>query len=314
MVVDSTVMYPRLFAKAGLSLDRLRTFREIVNAGGLSAAAGDDPNRQSQFSRQLRELEHFFGSELIQRGRGPLRLTAAGQRLNQVAGITLRGLEDFLDECAGTPTDIVVGAGESLIQWWLLPRLPRIGEMPAQVSLTFENRRNDDALASVRDGSLDFGVVSRVPRDTQLMTALLGRLEFRLFVPDRLLGEKPPGDSKILHNLPLAELSAGGQLAEAVRAEARRRRISLQNRLMLSSYPQMARAVADGRVAAVLPALAAEALADSKVTAVSLPFLDRLARSVTLVWNRQLLEVRPGLGTVAKLLSAAWRVPHLGLP
>ena len=308
MVVDSGVMYPRLFAQAGLSLDRLRTFREIVNAGGLSAAAGDDPNRQSQFSRQLRELERFFGSELIQRGRGPLRLTAAGRRLNQVAGMTLRSLEDFLDECAETPTDMVVGAGESLIQWWLLPRLPQIGEMPAQVSLTFENRRNDDALASVRDGSLDFGVVSRPPRDTQLMTAPLGRLEFRLFVPDRLLAERPPGDSRILHNLPLAELGAGGQLAEAVRTEARRRRISLQSQLKLSSYPQMARAVAGGRVAAILPALAGEALSGSGVTAVSLPFLDRLARNVALVWNRQLVEVRPGLGAVAKLLSAAWRV------
>src|SRR5580658_2567227 len=50
---DWPVMFENLFAQSGLSLDRLKTFREIVSAGGISAAGGHDSNRQSQFSRQL---------------------------------------------------------------------------------------------------------------------------------------------------------------------------------------------------------------------------------------------------------------------
>jgi len=50
---DFPVMFENLFAQSGLSLERLKTFREIVAAGGITAAAGDDSNRQSQFSRTL---------------------------------------------------------------------------------------------------------------------------------------------------------------------------------------------------------------------------------------------------------------------
>src|SRR5216117_2970802 len=40
-------MFEKLFAQSGLSLERLKTFREIVAAGGITAAAGDDSNRQA---------------------------------------------------------------------------------------------------------------------------------------------------------------------------------------------------------------------------------------------------------------------------
>jgi len=73
-------MFKNLFTQSGLSLERLKTFREIVAAGGITAAAGDDSNRQSQFSRQLKELERYFGVELLKRGHGPVTLTDAGQR------------------------------------------------------------------------------------------------------------------------------------------------------------------------------------------------------------------------------------------
>src|SRR5947199_3074139 len=68
-------MFEDLFAQSGLSLERLKTFREIVAAGGITAAAGDDSNRQSQFSRQLKELERYFGVELLKPGHGPAELT-----------------------------------------------------------------------------------------------------------------------------------------------------------------------------------------------------------------------------------------------
>ena len=92
---DFQIMFESLFANTGLSLERLKTFREIVAAGGITAAAGDDSNRQSQFSRQLKELEKYFGVELLKRGRGPAELTDAGERLYEIIGHTLSALEEF---------------------------------------------------------------------------------------------------------------------------------------------------------------------------------------------------------------------------
>jgi hypothetical protein len=98
---DFPVMFDKLFTQSGLSLERLKTFREIVAAGGITAAAGDDSNRQSQYSRQLKELERYFGVELLKRGRGPIELTDAGQQLYEIVGHTLRALEEFRLTCAG---------------------------------------------------------------------------------------------------------------------------------------------------------------------------------------------------------------------
>ena len=62
--------YSALFSKGGLSLDRLRNFVLISEAGGLSRAAGRDPTRMSLFSKQIKELESFFGTSLtIRQGR-----------------------------------------------------------------------------------------------------------------------------------------------------------------------------------------------------------------------------------------------------
>jgi len=74
-------MFEALFSTRGLSLDRLRSFLEMAEAGGIARAAPGDPVRQSQISRQIRELEEFFGTELTQRRGKGLVLTPAARRL-----------------------------------------------------------------------------------------------------------------------------------------------------------------------------------------------------------------------------------------
>jgi DNA-binding transcriptional LysR family regulator len=309
MFDDSSVMHERLFAQAGLSLERLRTFREIAAAGGITAAADNDANRQSQFSRQLRELEKFFGVELIRRGRGPLRLTGAGEELNVLAAVALRGLEEFLASCGSRPVELVVGAGESLIQWWLLPRLPDPAIFAKNITLAFENLRNEEILAAVKNGSLDFGVVSRSRPDARLESVSLGRLEFRLFVPERLAKTSKAFGASILQGLPLAQLTSAGVVASALESEMKRKRFTLDVRLKFSSYPQLALAVRSGRVAAVMPALAFDGSSEKEVRSVKLPFLDGLTREVRLVWNRSMAEVRPAIVRSGQLLARAWKCP-----
>src|SRR5437867_2102761 len=97
-----------LFAKAGLSLERLRTFIAIVSAKGISNAAPDNPTRQSQFSRQLKELEDCFGAELIVRGRGRFALTAAGRDLFQIVQSHFAAMENLADRCANRSVEMTI--------------------------------------------------------------------------------------------------------------------------------------------------------------------------------------------------------------
>ena len=53
-------MFEKLFSEGRLTFERLRTLVEIDHAGSISKAAPGDLNRQSQYSRQLKEIEVFF--------------------------------------------------------------------------------------------------------------------------------------------------------------------------------------------------------------------------------------------------------------
>ena len=55
-------MFENLFAKHGVSLERLKTFLEVAQAGSIVEAAHGDLTRQSQYSRQIKELEEFSSS------------------------------------------------------------------------------------------------------------------------------------------------------------------------------------------------------------------------------------------------------------
>ena len=60
-------MFARLFAESGLSLDRLKALVEVGAAGSIVKAADGDPVKQSQYSRQIKELEDFFRVKLLER-------------------------------------------------------------------------------------------------------------------------------------------------------------------------------------------------------------------------------------------------------
>jgi DNA-binding transcriptional LysR family regulator len=307
---DDAIMYENLFANSGLSLERLKTFREIVAAGGITAAAREDSNRQSQYSRQLKELEKYFGVELLQRGHGPAKLTEAGQRLYEIIGQTLSALDEFRLTCAGQPTELTVGAGESLIQWLLLPRLSGLSKAHPRLTVVFQNLKTDDILQQVVDGILDFGVVSRFDAHRSLSSAPLGKLEFALFAPAKLLptSERSKVSSKLLGQLPLALLDGSNQLRQAIEEEAHRIGIKTNVRLRFSSYPQLAQAIYSLQMAAIMPRLAECAFPDKTVRIVSLPFLNSLARQVSLIWNKRVAEVRPAIAAYSRVFPAMFRM------
>ena len=60
------------------TLRQLQSFIAAVDTGSLSAAARSLQITQPAASQQVKELERALATRLLQRGAGPLRLTAAG--------------------------------------------------------------------------------------------------------------------------------------------------------------------------------------------------------------------------------------------
>lgn len=297
-------MFSELLQQGGLSLERLQSFCLVAQAGGVTRAARGDPARQSLFSRQIRELEEFFGAELIRRkGRG-IVLTEAGARLYTIARECGLALTDFKNACRNQPVEVVIGAGESVIQWLLMPCLEKLREQLPAVRLKFLNLPTAEAVKRLTDGGIDLAVVRRDAVGRPLQAKSLGLMGYSLFIPASLdHGAKHKNGAKLLAVLPLATLEGEGKFRSGLEEAARKARIQLNIAIECSSFPLAARAVAAGRVAAILPAIAAAELPPAVATQVSVDFLKAFDREMCLASNPRLLRIRPSLNRAVTVFA-----------
>lgn len=289
-------------------MDRLDSFCRVAQAGGVTRAAKGNPARQSLYSRQIKDLEQFFGTELIRRkGRG-VALTEAGERLYLVARECFASLSDFRNECKGRPVEVVLGAGDSLIQWLLMPRLAELRGRIPNVRLKFLNLSTSDAVRRLADGEIDFALVRKDAVASPLQARLLGVMHYSLFIPAALeasAGRK--NGLKLLGDLPLVTLEGEGSFRGELAAIAKKQGIQVNIEVECSSFPVAARAVAKGSVAAILPSIAANDLRAAGVHEVTVPFLKNFEREMCLAWNERMSRIRPVLRHVGSVLAQVCR-------
>jgi len=287
-------MFADLLNQGGLSLDRLQSFCQVAEAGGGTKAAGGDPARQSLFSRQVKELEEFFGVELVRRkGRG-VALTPAGERLHQLAREQLLALSDFKKSCQGQCSQITLAAGDSVIQWAFLPKLQSIRDNLRNVSFRVLNLPTAEIITRLRDGTVDLGLVRDGSVTPTLKASALGTLGFSLFVPTGLISSPQQKElsAKVISSLPLATLEGAGQFRQELEKLAKRQKLSFNIQFEVSSFLQAARAVQTGKFAAILPSIAAAELQGADVVELKPEFLRALSRRIVLAWNPRMARIR----------------------
>ena len=299
--------FPGLFEKKGLSLERLRTLAEVDEAGNISAAAPGDESRQSLISRQLTELERFFHTELKRKSGKSIRLTPAGKELAKLARQHLQLLEQFRRATDRQPNEVTMGAGDSLLQWLVLPRLRQVRDVLRGSVLELQDLQNLAAYQALQDHVIDFGLLrADLVERGSLAGKSLGKFGYGLFIPDRLCSrDKKVNEAWLLQELPLA--TQGGntlfqrQLAEVARAK----NWKLNVNLFCESFPQAAQVLASGQMAVILPDLARLGIASDSVWVYPMKSLDELRREVYLAWHPHRLETRPHLAGVPDKLASA---------
>ena len=89
-------------------LRSLRIFRDLVTTQSFTEAAQQNYLTQSAVSHHLRALEERFGQQLVERGRGRIRLTRAGALLFEAGQDLLKRYEQ-LESMLKAPTNEVTG-------------------------------------------------------------------------------------------------------------------------------------------------------------------------------------------------------------
>jgi DNA-binding transcriptional LysR family regulator len=282
----------------------------VYDAGSIAEAAPGDPIRQSQYSRQLRQLSEFFGVKLGRRQGKLLKLTGDGARLAELAREHLRSLQDFRSECRADSSDYSIAAGDSLLQWLVIPRLGGILHGRPPVRFVTINLRAHEIVRQLGDGKIDIGIVRGNAVGSSLKTAPLGRLGYCAVVPASLInGKQRPSLQQVLADLPIAVQTTDGQFIRRLREIATGLGLALRPALACQSFPQTASAVKSGLFAAILPKLA---LTDLPAKTYVLPdggALDRLQREIVLAWNPRITSVRPG---ATRLLEQLQRLLKVG--
>ena len=287
------VIYKNLFSRHGLSLERLRAFLETAEAGGITKAVGPDPVRQSQYSRQIAELQSFFGVELLARRGKVLILTPAGQRLAVLIRESLTGLSDFEQACAGEPIRFHIGAGDSLLQWVVLPQVGRLTNEFPSFDFSLHSHRTSEVIAGLGELRLDFGLVRQDAVRKPLSSSPLGTITFALFIPNEWVkGRKSATFEWALGNLPIATQSSDGQFTRRLYQIAEEKRRSFRLHLGCETFPQALQALLSRQYAAILPQMALAGTDRKSFLEISCPELDTEKRLVELAWNPRLIGVR----------------------
>lgn len=247
--------FDRLFTVSGLSLDRLRTFLRVAEAGNLAKAAMGDVTKQSQFSRQIKELEAFFGLALTRRVGRRIEITEEGMRLASIIRRQFRELDDFRESMTGRSVSVRFGSQGSVIDWLLVPRLAAIRESFGSALVELEPMRSAEVVRAVADGRLDFGIVREDAVPAEIKRWRLGQVGYALFATKALCKGYSTVE-ELLQNIPVAELQSGGQFAERWQQLLTTKRLTPYVFARVSSFTDLARIVHTGHAAAILPELA----------------------------------------------------------
>lgn len=280
----------------GLSIERLESFLAVAEAGGIAKAAPGDPSRQSQLSRQLREVSEALGFEvMVRRGRG-MALTDAGGRVRAVLRELVAGLDAVRREQAGAPVAATLAAGDSVLRWIVLPRLHEAlaGAGPVQLTVRAVTR----GFAAVCDGEFDLALTRRRRKRDGIASAAVGTLRYALFAPRSMPRGAP--DARAIAALPFVHVTgapeAMSRLALALGAEPR---VALR----CETFPQAALAVASGHYAALLPTLAARDVPARVASPIDAPGLGALDLPLALVARERALASVPALARLHAALA-----------
>ena len=290
---------------AGITIDRLHTLCAVVEAGTIVGAAGPDPNRQSLFSRQLKDLEKALGAPLFDRIGKTLQLNENGRRVVLAAHTFFGSLDDVMNAAVAAAETVTLGANEAVLRWLIMPHLGEL--MAAEPPLRFEVRSfpSEVALREIRSGRLDLAIIRTELATEDLQNELIPPLQHVFAVPRTLLRTKEGAEVFEGRPIPFAELGGDPFFAKTARTTATALGLNLRPIIQVESFSLLMSAVESGTAAAFIPTVAARSLPEQHFAQVSAKAMQEMQRSLSLVWYAKSAESRaPVRRAVARLKRA----------
>lgn len=277
-------MFNELFKKRGLSLDRLRTLAMLKRYGTISKAAGDSDTMQSQFSRQIKELEDFFEIPLtVKKGRFA-ELTQSGEHLAKIAIDVLSQLDYFRQKSKNKKYTFTIGGGPAINQWVLEPIMEKIVQIRPEWSFQLENITNQVASEKLDSLELDMVIIGKKSLSSKsARTKKIFSFNYSLYISKNLLKSLNIKKPKIDSSIPMAIFSENS-LDEKLTEAYRKKGLKINIKTKLPSLTALTRIVKSGVCAGILPDICENILGDDFVK-ISNPIFDFMKNEFVIAWN-----------------------------
>ena len=150
-----------------VSLRQLRVFQSVARSRNFSRTGEAVGLTQPAVSRAIGELEHAMGLRLLDRTTREVALTEAGRSLAARLERVLDELDATLDDVAGLADadggKVRVASSPTLSAYLMPDCIAACAHAAPRVRFLLLDRIQQDVLASVRGGEVDFGVVVEPP-------------------------------------------------------------------------------------------------------------------------------------------------------
>ncbi len=156
-----------------MHVETLKVFCDLAEAGSFSLAASKNFITQSAVSQQVRSLEDRYGRELVERSKGHIRLTQAGQVLYQAGKDIVqkyKEIEDSLQTLSRSVTGTVrVATVYSVGLYELSAPLKRYLQTFPDVTVHLEYTRANKIYEEVSRSDVDIGIVAYPSKRPQIL-------------------------------------------------------------------------------------------------------------------------------------------------
>ena len=146
------------------NLEYYKVFYYTAKSGSVTGAAALLSISQPAVSQSLKLLERNLGVTLFQRAPRGIRLTAEGEALYSYVekGMELMelGTEKVMRMKNLELGEVHIGASDMTLRFYLLPYLERFHEKYPNINVVVSNGPTPETLKALREGKIDFGVVS----------------------------------------------------------------------------------------------------------------------------------------------------------
>ncbi len=283
----------------GLSLDRLETLSAIVSNGSIARAAGGDANRQSQFSRQVAELETWFGVELLDRSASPNKPTEAALQIAREVENFMRNMDSVRENAGSGRRTVVFGAGERMIRSYLIPWAAKIKK--DDLRLIFRNLTSTATRAELLAKRIDFGILRRENCPTGLVTVAMKAIPMCLLLPTSEAKSRSVWTLQDLIGFPLVLAEGEGRFNRFLYEKALDALVEIDAMVQCSTWTQVIDAMRELNVGGFLPK-DLEKQFPKGFENVRFPQLSEYSDEYVIAWSSSEAEKRPEIARLAKRL------------